>query len=283
MGLFDYLPSLPSLPSLWWRKSFQPEKTATEQTDTNNVVDTVVEPLVVDKKDEEKVEDKDEKTMILKKFDLKKMYDHPMIVSIGKRKSGKTVLSKAIVEAKGIGKQQIFAHVYTGRGSDYFIWEDYGANIFERKEDFDLTRLLQVQSKMRKNGKEKEVMIIDSSITSYGDFIKPHITEIASNGRCYRIGLIMELQYPQKMTQRVSSQLDYIFIFGGTDTHYLKKVWENHASDIPSYSKFEKTVQQVCKDHTCLVIDKTTYSDKLEDKLFWYKAEYSFRSTSNSI
>ena len=65
--------------------------------------------------------------------------------------------------------------------------------------------------------------------------------------------------------------IDYVFIFAN-DGQNLKKLWDNYAGAIPSFDLFKRIFYQCTRDRGCLVIDKTSTSDKLTDRVFHFKA-----------
>ena len=81
----------------------------------------------------------------------------------------------------------------------------------------------------------------------------------------------MSLQYVLGIPPALRENIDYVFLFA-SDGNNLKKIWENYAGIIPTFKMFKFIFSKCTSDHSCMVIDKTNTSTRLEDKVFYYKA-----------
>jgi len=129
-----------------------------------------------------------------------------------------------------------------------------------------------------KEGKETDsrlFLVMDDCLSSKGQWLKDEtIMEILMNGRHYDIMYFLTMQYPVGITPELRGNFDYIFLL--KDDMYKKKLFEHYAGIFPDYQMFQTVFTHCTKDHGCLVIDNTSTSDKLLDKVFWYKAnEYN--------
>jgi len=52
-----------------------------------------------------------------------------------------------------------------------------------------------------------------------------------------------------------------------------RRLFENYGSAFPSFVFFCQMMDQCTQNYECLVINNNTQSNKLEDTIFWYKAE----------
>jgi hypothetical protein len=52
-----------------------------------------------------------------------------------------------------------------------------------------------------------------------------------------------------------------------------RRLYENYGSAFPSFEFFCQMMDQCTQNYECLVINNNTQSNKLEDTIFWYKAE----------
>ena len=52
-----------------------------------------------------------------------------------------------------------------------------------------------------------------------------------------------------------------------------KRIWENYASMFPTLEAFCSVMDQTTENYECLVINNNAKSNKLNDQIFWYKAE----------
>jgi len=66
--------------------------------------------------------------------------------------------------------------------------------------------------------------------------------------------------------------IDFVFLFANDGVN-LRKLYDNYAGVVPNFELFKKIFYQCTRDRGCMVIDKTNTSDKLTDKVFWYRAK----------
>lgn len=66
---------------------------------------------------------------------------------------------------------------------------------------------------------------------------------------------------------------DFIFILRENIINNRKKLYEQYAGMFPTFDMFSSTMDQCTENYECLVIDNTIQSNKIEDQIFWYKAE----------
>jgi hypothetical protein len=52
-----------------------------------------------------------------------------------------------------------------------------------------------------------------------------------------------------------------------------KRIWENYASMFPTLDAFCSVMDQTTENYECLVINNNAKSNKLNEQIFWYKAE----------
>ena len=64
-----------------------------------------------------------------------------------------------------------------------------------------------------------------------------------------------------------------------------KRIWENYAGMFPTFESFAQVMDQCTENYECLVINNNAKSNKLQDQIFWYKAQNhnSFRLGSKEF
>ena len=93
------------------------------------------------------------------------------------------------------------------------------------------------------------------------------------NGRHYQLMVMVSMQYPMGIPPELSSNIDYLFIFRDNILSNRKRIWENYADFFSTFESFCSIMEQTAVNNDCLVIHLSSKSDKLEDKVFWYRAE----------
>lgn len=86
--------------------------------------------------------------------------------------------------------------------------------------------------------------------------------------------MLITMQAPLFVPSIISDNIDYTFIFRENNVNQRKILYEKYASIFPSFQLFCEVLDHYTENHTCVVIDNTSQSNKLEDRVFWYKASY---------
>jgi len=117
---------------------------------------------------------------------------------------------------------------------------------------------------------------MDDCLSSKGAWLKDEtIMEIFMNGRHYDIMYMLTMQFPLGIPPELRSNFDYIFILGEDFISNQKRIYEHYAGMFPSFELFQKVFNAVTSDFGCMVIDNCSKSKRIQDKVFWYKAEHA--------
>lgn len=81
------------------------------------------------------------------------------------------------------------------------------------------------------------------------------------------------MQYPLGIQPNLRTNVDYVFILREPYLTNRKRIWENYASMFPTFEAFNSVMDQTTENYECLVINNNAKSNKLNDCVFWYKAE----------
>jgi hypothetical protein len=93
------------------------------------------------------------------------------------------------------------------------------------------------------------------------------------NGRHWKIMLIITMQYPLGIPPNLRTNIDYVFILREPYIANRKRIYENYAGMFPTFESFCQVMDQCTENYECLVINNNSKSNKLQDQIFWYKAE----------
>jgi len=81
------------------------------------------------------------------------------------------------------------------------------------------------------------------------------------------------MQYPLGIPPNLRTNIDYVFLLREPYMTNRKRIWENYASMFPTLESFSAVMDQTTENYECLVINNNSKSNKLNDQIFWYKAE----------
>ena len=93
------------------------------------------------------------------------------------------------------------------------------------------------------------------------------------NGRHKDLLLIITMQYVMGIPPLLRTNIDYVFILREPYVQNRRRIFENFAGVFPTFEVFCQVMDQCTENYECLVIHTNSKSNKLEDQVFWYKAE----------
>jgi hypothetical protein len=83
---------------------------------------------------------------------------------------------------------------------------------------------------------------------------------------------IITMQYAIGIPPNLRTNIDYVFLLRETYISNRRKLYEQFAGMFPDFDSFCQVMNQCTENYECLVIDNNAKSNKLEDQVFWYKA-----------
>lgn len=227
----------------------------------------------------------------LKKFDMRKIRfsatdsNGPVVVLIGRRDTGKSFLVRDLLYYhQKIPIGTVISGTEAGNGfyskhvPKLFIHDEYGSVIIEN--------ILKRQKAVIKQISKEKAVYKKSSITDPRTFCilddclydsswtKDKMMRLLfMNGRHWKIMLVITMQYPLGIPPNLRTNIDYVFILREPYIANRKRIWENYAGMFPNLESFTQVMDQCTENYECLVIDNNSKSNKLQDQIFWYKAE----------
>ena len=227
-------------------------------------------------------------------FKLEKMVDHPSIVMIAKRGSGKSFITRDIIyHYRNIPGGAVIAPTDRMNSFYKYFFPDLFIH-YDIKEEV-LAKILRRQALIVEKSKQKEkehkwvdpssILIMDDCLARKKSWAKDqNITEILMNGRHYRLTYVLTMQTPLGITPDLRLNFDYVFLLKDDSTINKKKLWDNYASMFPTLSVFEKVFSKCTEDYKSMVIDNRKPADDISEKVFWFKAqERKFRFGSRTF
>ena len=93
------------------------------------------------------------------------------------------------------------------------------------------------------------------------------------NGRHWKIMLVITMQYPLGVPPNLRTNIDFTFILREPYINNRRRIYENYAGMFPTFESFCQVMDQCTENYECLVIANNAKSNKLDDQIFWYKAD----------
>ena len=229
-------------------------------------------------------------TLELKKFDMGQISfkpdenKGPVVVLIGRRDTGKSFLVRDLLYyhqdipiGTVISGTEAANCFYGNIVPGLFIHDKYTPEIVHNT----LKRQKMVVKKMKHENNNygssainpDAFLILDDCLYDNSWTRDTNIRSIFMNGRHYKMMFILTMQYALGIPPNLRTNIDYVFILRENYVSNRKRLYENFAGMFPSFEVFCQVMDQCTENFECLVVHNNAKSNKLEDQVYWYKAE----------
>ena len=226
----------------------------------------------------------------LKKFDMKNISfkpnenKGPVVVLIGRRDTGKSFLVRDLLfYHQDIPIGTVISGTEEGNGfygklvPKLFIHNEYNTaiieNILKRQRSVLKQIKKEVETYKRSTIDPRTFVILDDCLYDNTWTRDKMMRLLFLNGRHWKIMLIITMQYPLGVPPTLRTNIDYVFILREPYIANRKRIYENYAGMFPTFEAFCQVMDQCTENFECLVINNNVKSNKLQDQVFWYKAD----------
>jgi len=226
----------------------------------------------------------------LKKFDMKNISfkpnesKGPVVVLIGRRDTGKSFLVRDLLYYhQEIPIGTVISGTEEGNGfygklvPKIFIHNEYNTAIIENILKRQKTVLKQIKKEMETYKKStidpRTFVILDDCLYDNTWARDKMMRLLFMNGRHWKVMLIITMQYPLGVPPTLRTNIDYVFILREPYIANRKRIYDNYAGMFPTFESFCQVMDQCTENYECLVINNNAKSNKLQDQVFWYKAD----------
>jgi hypothetical protein len=226
----------------------------------------------------------------LKKFDMKNISfksqenKGPVIVLIGKRDTGKSFLVRDLLfYHQDIPIGTVVSGTEEGNGfyakmvPKLFVHNEYNTaiieNILKRQRQVLKQIKKEIETYKRSTIDARTFVILDDCLYD-GTWTKDKMMRLLfMNGRHWKVMLVITMQYPLGIPPMLRTNIDFVFILRENYIANRRRIYENYAGMFPTFEAFCQVMDQCTENYECLVINNNSKSNKLQDQVFWYKAE----------
>ena len=229
-------------------------------------------------------------TLELKKFDMKSISfkpnenKGPVIVIIGKRDTGKSFLVRDLLYyQQEIPIGTVISGTEEGNGfygkmvPKLFVHNEYNTAIIENILKRQRTVLKQIKKELetfkRTTIDPRAFVILDDCLYDNTWARDKMMRLLFMNGRHWKVMLVITMQYPLGIPPTLRTNIDFVFILRENYIANRKRIYENYAGMFPTFESFCQVMDQCTENFECLVINNNSKSNKLQDQVFWYKAD----------
>lgn len=219
----------------------------------------------------------------LKRFNIRNMQKNRIVAILGRKGSGKSTLIRDILyNVKDIPVGTVISpteelnEFFSDIIPPIFIHPEYDESIVDRFVDRQRFIIKKHNEQVKRFGKSNidyhAYLILDDCMYDNSWCKDKGIRFMFTNGRHTKALFLFTLQYPLGVPPTLRTNIDYVFIYKDDLLRNRKIIYENYASVFPTFEIFCEFMNQCTQNYECLVIDNTSVTGKLEDKVFWYKA-----------
>lgn len=227
-----------------------------------------------------------EQTFILEDFKVDLDNPHPLILITGKRFSGKTETTAALVDKYDyVAKWSAWCRDKTSRD----FWTDkftsinvpfsiHRPNVQSKKDLEDI--ISEQESKVRKYSRflnkpfpnKLTLGFVFDSVTGYEIFRKgPQIEDLFSNTKHYKIVCLVNTSHIESLPPMIKLNCDHIFV-GHSSKSLLKALYETYVGEEPGFETFKDLAQKVtsqCDSNGTDMYNVLVYNNKSHNNGFF--------------
>ncbi|KAG1657904.1 hypothetical protein FOA52_005805 [Chlamydomonas sp. UWO 241] len=199
---------------------------------------------------------------------------------IGKRDTGKSVLVKDLLYHQRdlpigtvISPTEQANSFFGSIVPPLFIHNEYTPEVIGNVVKRQKQMLNAIKNKGQTNLDPRAFLVLDDCLYDESWTKDKNIRLLFMNGRHYNIMFVITMQYPLGIKPNLRTQIDYVFILRENLINNRKRIWENYAGMFPTFDCFCQVLDQCTENYECLVIHNNAKSNRLEDQVFWYKAD----------
>jgi hypothetical protein len=226
----------------------------------------------------------------LKRFDMKSISfkanesKGPVVVLIGRRDTGKSFLVKDLLYYhQDITIGTVISGTEEGNGfygklvPKLFIHNEYNTAIIEnilKRQRQVLKQIKKEMEQFKRSTIDPRTFVIMDDCLYDNTWARDKLMRLLfMNGRHWKVMLIITMQYPLGIPPTLRTNIDYVFILREPYIANRKRIYENYAGMFPTLESFCQVMDQCTENFECLVINNNSKSNKLQDQVFWYKAD----------
>lgn len=212
--------------------------------------------------------------LTVKRFDPTGMKPHRIILLVGKRGTGKSVLMEDLMYhlrdrldfGLAMTPTESTAECFRKHMPDQWIYPCFDAG--------KVDSMLNIQRDSVKKKRPKSLFIaMDDCMFDKKCLKSLAMRDLFFNGRHLHVTLMNAMQYVMDMGPDLRSQCDYCFILKENILSNKVRLYKYFFGMFDTFKDFSRVLEKCTENHCALVLDNTAPSNRLEDSIFWYRAD----------
>jgi hypothetical protein len=220
----------------------------------------------------------------MKRFSLDKIRPGNSVLLIGMRETGKTVIAKDILWHN---RDIPYGTVICGTDGPDAVYRQYTVPPDLHHYEYTPETIRYAVKRQRWLNKTESIedrrafLVIDDCLYDSSWMRDKYIRHILSNRSSLQTLFIMTMQWAMGIPPIMRENFDYVFILRENIMSNRRRLYEQYAKDIfPEFGVFSQVLNEVFQYqpnqtgnwHPCLVIDNTSTSTNVEDRVFHFTA-----------
>ncbi len=214
----------------------------------------------------------------LRKFDMTQIREGNVVALIGRKNTGKSFLCRDILyNHRDIPVGQVISETeeenqfYSKIVPKLFIHDKFKTDIVQNM--LQRNKLMIKKIHQGENLDPRAFLILDDCLYDNQWTKDKSMKSLFMNGNHHKILSLLTIKYALDIPPRSRSMVDYVFILRDNCMTTRKSLYERYAGMFPTFEMFCQVMDQCTENYECIVINNNAESNKLSDKVFWYKAE----------
>jgi hypothetical protein len=210
--------------------------------------------------------------------------DNSIVVLIGKRDTGKSWLVKDLLwhhqdipVGTVISPTEMANKFYSNMVPSLFIHDNVSPDLMHSvvKRQKLITKKVSKDIKMRgaTNIDPRAFVVMDDCLYDRSWVSDENIRYLFFNGRHVKMLVLITMQHPLGMPPNLRTNIDYVFVLRENIISNRKRIYDHYCGMFPSFDSFCQILSQTTENYECLVINNNAKSNRIEDQVFWYKAD----------
>lgn len=220
----------------------------------------------------------------IKKFDMASVPEDKVVVMVGARGNGKSVLIRDLLYYHQdmpigvvISPTEEVNRFYNDIVPRQFIHNDWTSEIVEKIINRQKIIIKKQEKEFRQTGNSKidprAFLIMDDCMYDSTWTRDRQMRFVFQNGRHVKLFTILSAQYMMSLPPDIRTNIDYTFIMRENNLANRQRLYTNFAGCIPTFQMFCSIMDECTENYGCIVIHNSAKSNQLQDQVFWYKAD----------
>lgn len=193
-------------------------------------------------------------------------YSSPCILITGMRNTGRSSIALAILQGNGYLKYGKKVKVISPTDKYYPMYSSHLSceTVIDQLDPELLVQLI-------KQEEQFDVLVLDDC---FDRKLPGELEHLSLNARHFGITIIIVCQDYHIFSPSFKSSFDYVFMTYTANIPAEERLYKQYAGIYPTFDSFKQVFQNNTTEYNSMVIDNTSRSYKLEDKVFQFNSSY---------